>query len=54
MRDSNSYFRIDNTYDRRSKYFERKIKPIKIEGYGDLLYKERKEGSIISKKVIDE
>jgi len=53
MRDSNSYFRIDNTYDRRSKYFERKIKPIKIEGYGDLLYKERKEGSVISKKFIE-
>ena len=53
MRDSNSYFRIDNTFDRRSQYFERKIKPIKIEGYNDLLYKERKEGSIISKKFIE-
>jgi hypothetical protein len=53
MRDSNSYYRIDNTFDRRLKYYERKIKSIKIEGYGDLLYKERKEGSVISKKFIE-
>jgi len=53
MRDSNSYYRIDNTYDRRLKYYERKIKSIKIEGYGDLLYKERKENSIINVKFLE-
>jgi hypothetical protein len=53
MRDSNSYYRIDNTFDRRLKYFERKIKSIKIEGYSDLLYKYRKDGNIDTKKFID-
>lgn len=41
MRDSNSFYRIDNTYDKRLKYFDRKVKPVKIEGYTDLLYKEK-------------
>lgn len=53
MRDSNSYYRIDNTFDRRLKYFERKIKSIKIEGYSDLLFKYRKDGTVETKKYID-
>lgn len=53
MRDSNSFYRIDNTYDRRLKYYERKIKSIKIEGYGDLLFKERKENSVIHSKFLE-
>ncbi len=53
MRDSNSYYRIDNTFDRRLKYFERKIKSIKIEGYSDLLFKYRKDGTVDTKKYID-
>jgi len=54
MRDSNSFYRIDNTYDRRLKYYERKVKPVKIEGYSDLLFKEKSDdGEIKPKKFIE-
>lgn len=53
MRDSNSFYRIDNTYDKRLKYFDRKVKPVKIEGYTDLLYKKKVEGEIKTEKFID-
>lgn len=54
MRDSNAFYRIDNTYDRRLKYYERKVKPVKIEGYTDLMYQEKNdEGEIKPKKFIE-
>lgn len=53
MRDSNSFYRIDNTYDKRLKYFDRKVKPVKIEGYTDLLYKKKIDGEIKPEKFIE-
>ena len=53
MRDSNSFYRIDNTYDKRLKYFDRKVKPVKIEGYTDLLYKKKIDGEIKNEKFIE-
>ena len=53
MRDSNSFYRIDNTYDKRLQYFDRKVKPVKIEGYTDLLYKKRIDLEIKNEKFID-
>ena len=55
MRDSNSYYRVDFTFDQKYKIMNRKIVPIDINGYKEVLYyKEVSEDNQVKNKMFIE